>query len=64
MTVLQENWKEVIFPNSIDVEYKDKSKTKATITVEPLEGGYGTTLGNSLRRVLLSSIRGNKTNPN
>ena len=58
MTVLQENWKNLIFPNSINVEYKDNSKTKATIYVEPLERGYGATLGNSLRRVLLSSIRG------
>ena len=50
MAVLQENWKNVIFPNSINVEYTDKLKTKATICVEPLERGYGTTLGNSLRR--------------
>ena len=58
MAILQENWKDLIFPNSINVEYKDKAKTKATIYVEPLERGYGATLGNSLRRVLLSSIRG------
>lgn len=58
MAVLQENWKNIIFPNSINVEYTDKLKTKATIYVEPLERGYGTTLGNSLRRVLLSSIKG------
>ena len=58
MAVLQENWKNVIFPSSINVEYTDKLKTKATICVEPLERGYGTTLGNSLRRILLSSIKG------
>lgn len=58
MTVLQENWKDVIFPNSIDVEYKNEAKTKAIISIEPLERGYGTTLGNSLRRILLSSIKG------
>ena len=57
MAVLQENWKNVIFPSSINVEYTDKLKTKATICVEPLERGYGTTLGNSLRRILLSSIK-------
>lgn len=58
MAVLQENWKDVILPNSFNVEYKDKAKSKAIVTVEPLERGYGTTIGNSLRRVLLSSIRG------
>jgi DNA-directed RNA polymerase subunit alpha len=36
----------------------DNSKTSATFNVEPLRGGYGMTLGNSLRRVLLSSIQG------
>jgi DNA-directed RNA polymerase subunit alpha len=58
MTVLQENWKDLILPGSIGVEYKDKAKTHAIITVEPLERGYGITLGNSLRRVLLSSVGG------
>lgn len=58
MTILQENWKDMIFPKSIDVEYKDEIKNCAVITVSPLERGYGTTLGNALRRVLLSSIRG------
>lgn len=37
---------------------EDHSKTSATFTIEPLHAGYGNTLGNSLRRVLLSSIRG------
>src|SRR5437868_1070359 len=36
----------------------DHSDTSATFTVEPLHTGYGMTLGNSLRRVLLSSIAG------
>jgi DNA-directed RNA polymerase subunit alpha len=58
MAILQENWKDLIFPNSINLEYKDKSRLSAVITVEPLERGYGITLGNSLRRILLSSIGG------
>lgn len=58
MAVLQENWKDIIFPNSMNVEYIDNNKNKAVIYIEPLERGYGATLGNSLRRVLLSSIRG------
>lgn len=36
----------------------ETSKTEATFTIEPMQAGYGNTLGNSLRRVLLSSIRG------
>ncbi len=58
MAILQENWKDIIFPNSMNVEYIDNNKNKAVIYIEPLERGYGATLGNSLRRVLLSSIRG------
>lgn len=40
------------------VSTDDHSKTSATFTIEPLHSGYGMTLGNSLRRVLLSSIAG------
>jgi DNA-directed RNA polymerase subunit alpha len=48
----------LILPNLINVEYKNKEKKDAIITVEPLERGYGITIGNALRRILLSSIRG------
>ena len=58
MTVLQENWKDLISPNSINVELVDKLESHAIITIEPLERGYGITLGNALRRILLSSIKG------
>lgn len=58
MTVLQKNWRELINPSNVNVEYLNDSKTFARITVEPLERGFGNTLGNSIRRVLLSSIRG------
>lgn len=37
---------------------EDTSKTSATLVIEPMQAGYGNTLGNSLRRVLLSSIEG------
>lgn len=40
------------------VSVKDHDDTNATLTIEPLHTGYGMTLGNSLRRVLLSSIAG------
>ncbi len=51
------NWKSLIKPAKLDISLSD-DKTYAKITAEPLEKGYGLTLGNSLRRILLSSIRG------
>ena len=51
------NWKSLINPPKLDVKLSE-DKSFAKITAEPLEKGYGLTLGNSLRRVLLSSIRG------
>ncbi len=51
------NWKSLIKPAKLDVKLND-DKSYAKFTVEPLEKGYGLTLGNSLRRILLSSIRG------
>ena len=51
------NWKSLIKPPKIDVNLSD-DKSYAKIVAEPLEKGYGLTLGNSLRRILLSSIRG------
>ena len=41
-----------------DIEIKEKSKKEATLIIQPLEKGYGLTLGNALRRILLTSIRG------
>jgi len=51
------NWKSLIKPAKLDIQLSD-DKTYAKIIAEPLEKGYGLTLGNSLRRILLSSIRG------
>ena len=51
------NWKAMIKPTKLDIQLSG-DKTKAKIIAEPLEKGYGLTLGNSLRRILLSSIRG------
>ena len=51
------NWKALIKPGKLDVQLSD-DKSYAKIIAEPLEKGYGLTLGNSLRRILLSSIRG------
>ena len=51
------NWKSLIKPPKLDIQLSD-DKSHAKIIAEPLEKGYGLTLGNSLRRILLSSIRG------
>jgi len=51
------NWKSLIKPAKLDVKISD-DLAHAKIIAEPLEKGYGLTLGNSLRRILLSSIRG------
>lgn len=55
--MIQKNWQELIKPNKVEFQATG-SKTKATVVAEPLERGYGLTLGNALRRVLLSSLRG------
>ncbi|MCP4183936.1 MAG: DNA-directed RNA polymerase subunit alpha [Hyphomicrobiales bacterium] len=54
--MIQKNWHELIKPNKLEVV--SSSETKAVIVAEPLERGYGLTLGNALRRVLLSSLQG------
>ena len=51
------NWKSLIKPGKLDVNLSE-DKSYAKIIAEPLEKGYGLTLGNSLRRIMLSSIRG------
>jgi DNA-directed RNA polymerase subunit alpha len=56
--VIQKNWQELIKPNKLEVSPGDDPKRVATLVAEPLERGFGTTLGNALRRVLLSSLQG------
>ena len=54
--MIQKNWQELIKPTNLDVSSEGGNKAK--IVVEPLERGFGLTLGNALRRVLLSSLQG------
>ena len=55
---IQRNWQELIKPTKLDfVSDSDNART-ASVVAEPLERGYGLTLGNALRRVLLSSLQG------
>lgn len=53
--MIHRNWQELIKPTKLDVE---SSGTKGSLVAEPLERGFGLTLGNALRRVLLSSLQG------
>ncbi len=55
--MIQKNWQELIKPTNLQVS-QDEAAHKAKIVVEPLERGFGLTLGNALRRVLLSSLQG------
>ncbi len=54
----EKNWRELIRPKRLEVDKEVTTETYGRFIIEPLERGYGITLGNSLRRVLLSSIRG------
>ena len=56
--MIKKNWQELIKPNKVDVIQGGVSERRATIVAEPLERGFGLTLGNALRRVLLSSLQG------
>ncbi len=58
MMANEKNWHDLIKPARLVVERGADEHRLATITAEPLERGFGTTLGNALRRVLLSSLRG------
>ncbi len=56
--MLQKNWTDLIKPNKLEVQEGDDPKRFAKVVAEPLERGFGLTLGNALRRVLLSSLQG------
>ncbi|NBW75125.1 MAG: DNA-directed RNA polymerase subunit alpha [Sphingomonadaceae bacterium] len=58
MTVNIKNWQELKKPNALEVKSGNDPKRRATFVAEPLERGFGLTLGNALRRVLLSSLQG------
>ncbi|MEO9130741.1 MAG: DNA-directed RNA polymerase subunit alpha, partial [Sphingomonas sp.] len=58
MSVNAKNWQELKKPNGLEKKPGGDPKRKATFVAEPLERGFGLTLGNALRRVLLSSLQG------
>jgi len=51
-------WRGFELPSNISIDAKSSSNTYGRFTIEPFERGFGTTIGNSLRRVLLSSLEG------
>ena len=55
---MQKNWRDLIKPRALEVDTASASPIYAKFVARPLERGYGTTLGNSLRRVLLGSLQG------
>ncbi len=59
--MIQKNWQDLIKPSNLSVDTHVPG-FKATMVVEPLERGFGTTLGNALRRILLSSLQGGAVN--
>jgi DNA-directed RNA polymerase subunit alpha len=52
------NWHELIKPEKLEIEKDSRTNSFAKIVCQPLERGFATTIGNSLRRILLSSIQG------
>jgi DNA-directed RNA polymerase subunit alpha len=57
-SVIERNWNELIRPEKPQIESGADGQRKARLVAEPLERGFGVTLGNALRRVLLSSLQG------
>lgn len=58
METIWKNWRDLIKPRDVRIEPGTRSETYARFIAEPLERGFGQTLGASLRRVLLSSLQG------
>ncbi|MDR2141191.1 MAG: DNA-directed RNA polymerase subunit alpha [Deltaproteobacteria bacterium] len=55
---MEKTWKDLIKPNKVEIEEYDRHKNYGKFICEPLERGFGLTLGNALRRVMLSSLQG------
>lgn len=55
--MIEKNWQELVKPSKVSFQ-EGNTNTSAVVSIEPLERGFGLTIGNALRRVLLSSLRG------
>src|SRR3954447_18055194 len=58
VTLAPKNWRTLIKPKGLEIERDSLTDTYGKITAKPLERGFGITIGNSLRRILLSSLQG------
>ena len=58
--MIYKNWQELIKPNKVDIKHGANAEMTGSIVAEPLERGFGLTLGNALRRILLSSLQGRR----
>ena len=56
--MVQQNWNDLIKSKKLKIESDAANKKKAVAIADPLERGFGLTLGNALRRILLSSLQG------
>jgi len=56
--MIHKNWAELIKPTQLEVKPGNDPARQATVVAEPLERGFGLTLGNALRRILMSSLQG------
>jgi len=56
--MIHKNWQELIKPQQLEIKPGNDPKRQATVIAEPLERGFGLTMGNALRRVLMSSLQG------
>ena len=56
--MLHKNWAELIKPAQLEVKQANDPTRQGTVIAEPLERGFGLTIGNALRRVLMSSLQG------
>ena len=61
--LITKNWRDFIRPRRLEVEEETLTENYGRFACEPLERGFGTTLGNALRRVLLSSLQGAAVHP-
>ena len=58
MSTMYKHWTELIKPKQLEVEERTLTSTFGRFTAEPFERGFGQTIGNSVRRILLSSLMG------
>jgi len=56
--MIEKNWQELQKPENVEIKPSEYNPRQAVVSVGPLERGFGITLGNSLRRILLSSLQG------